>query len=129
MYPSHPLPPLPPPHTHTHTQQSPKSSPGSDLPFTVPYPPLKEDEKSNTKKREEKGKKSHKKQKEEERVAQHKPPDEPRYHVLHRDDLSMQDFTNTRDSTLVRRPRELVVTVELPKVVTGWRVRVWRVRV
>ena len=129
-----PLPPLPPhpsppshTHTHTHTHtQSPKSSPGSNLPFTVPYPPLKEDEKSNKKKREEKG--SHKKQ-EEERVVQHRPPDEPWYHVVHRDDLSMQDFTNTRESTLVRRPRELVVTVELPKVVRGWNVRMWRVRV
>ena len=109
------IPPLPsppsPPLTHT---QNPKSSPGSDLPFTVPYPPLKEDDKSGKKKKkEEKGENSPKKQKEP------KPPDEPRYHVLHRDDLSMQDFTNTRESTLVRRPRELVVTVELPKVVRG----------
>ena len=115
--------PPPPPHTHTHTHTQNPTSPGSDLPFTVPYPPLKEDDKSsNKKKKEEKGEKSHKKQ----GPRQPKPPDEPRYHVLHRDDLSMQDFTNSRESTVVRRPRELVVTVELPNVVRVWGVRVWR---
>jgi len=29
----------------------------------------------------------------------------------------MQDFTNTRESTRIKRPRELVVTVELPEIV------------
>ena len=28
----------------------------------------------------------------------------------------MQDFTNTRESTVVRRPKELVISVELPGV-------------
>lgn len=28
----------------------------------------------------------------------------------------MQDYTNDRESTLIRRPRELVVTVQLPGV-------------
>lgn len=41
---------------------------------------------------------------------------EPKYTVLHRGEFTMQDFTNERESTLIKRPKELVVSVELPGV-------------
>ena len=44
---------------------------------------------------------------------------EPRYTVTHRGEMSMQDFTNARESTRIKRPKELVVAVELPGVVRG----------
>jgi len=41
---------------------------------------------------------------------------EPKYSVVHRGEFSMQDYTNERCSSLVRRPKELVVKVQLPGV-------------
>lgn len=43
-------------------------------------------------------------------------PTEPKYTVLHRGEFTMQDFTNDRESTLIKRPKELVVDIELPGV-------------
>ena len=73
-------------------------------PLKVPYPPL----------REEMEAKSHKKQ--QERKAKEKPPTQPEYTVVHRGEMTMQDFTNERSSSRIRRPNELVVTVHLPGV-------------
>ena len=40
-----------------------------------------------------------------------------RYTVTHRGELDYQDFTNERTSNAIKRPKELVVTVELPGLV------------
>lgn len=69
----------------------------------VPFPPLKEERET----------KSNEKRKKEDKD---KPPTEPKYTILHRGEFTMQDFTNDRESTLIKRPKELVVSVELPGV-------------
>lgn len=38
----------------------------------------------------------------------------PKYTVTHRSDMDLQEFTNSRDSRPSTRPKELVVTIELP---------------
>ena len=58
--------------------------------------------------------KSYKKQ--QERKQQKVLPSEPEYRIVHRGEMSMQDFTNERSSSRIRRPNELVVTVNLPGV-------------
>lgn len=70
----------------------------------IPFPPLKEELEA----------KSHKSQQKKKEKA--KLPTEPKYSVLHRGEFSIQDFTCTRESTLVKRPKELVVNIELPGV-------------
>lgn len=64
----------------------------------IPFPPLKD-----AKSRKDQQKKV-------------KPPTEPNYTVLHRGEFTMQDFTNDKQSTLIKRPMELVVNVELPGI-------------
>ena len=82
-----------------------ESSEGPDLgPLKVPYPPLREEVEA----------KSHKKQ--QERKEKEKPATEPEYTIVHRGEMTMQDFTNERSSSRIRRPKELVVTVQLPGV-------------
>ena len=95
--------------THTHTQNPEGDSSGPDLglPFKVPYPPLKED--ANLPKKQ--GKKKHKQKR--------KQPCEPEYSIVHRGGFSMQDFTNERESTRIKRPEQLMVTVNLPGVETA----------
>ena len=73
-------------------------------PLKVPYPPL----------REEVEEKSYKKQ--QENKLKSKEPSEPDYSIVHRGEMTMQDFTNERSSSRVKRPKELVVTVHLPGV-------------
>ena len=73
-------------------------------PLTVPYPPLKKEMEAKSRKAQEE-----KKQKE-------KPQNEPEYTIVHRGEMSMQDFTNERSSSRIKRPKELVVTVHLPGV-------------
>lgn len=87
-------------------QQSDGASPeGPDLgPLKVPYPPL----------REELEAKSYKKQ--QEKKQKEKQPSEPEYSIVHRGEMTMQDFTNERSSSRVKRPKELVVSVHLPGV-------------
>lgn len=70
----------------------------------VPFPPLSEDVEA----------KSHSSQ--QKRKATVRLPMEPKYTVVHCGEFTMQDFTNSRESTLIKRPRELVVSVELPGV-------------
>lgn len=70
----------------------------------IPFPPLKEDLEA----------KSHKTQQKMRETA--RLPTEPKYTVLHRGEFTIQDFTNSRESTLIKRPKELVVNVELPGV-------------
>lgn len=78
---------------------------GPDLgPLKVPYPPL----------REELEAKSYKKQ--QEKKQKEKQPSEPEYSVVHRGEMTMQDFTNERSSSRIKRPKELVVSVHLPGV-------------
>ena len=79
-------------------------------PLNIPFPPLlDETEKSS------KGSKSRKSSK---RVKEGNAAvvTEPKYSVVHRGEFSMQDYTNERCSSLVRRPKELVVEVQLPGV-------------
>ena len=52
-------------------------------------------------------------------VAKKKPRQLPKHSVVHRGEFSMQDFTNDRSSTLVKRPKELVVSVEFPEGITA----------
>lgn len=90
--------------------QTPEGSPdGPDLgiPLKVPYPPLNE-EKNEAKPAKKHRKKKHKKKE--------KQPCEPEYSVVHRGGFSMQDFTNERESTRIKRPEQLLVTVKLPGV-------------
>ena len=47
-----------------------------------------------------------------------KPLNEPNYTITHHDNFSMLDFTYSNESTLIRRPKKLVVSVELPGVVS-----------
>lgn len=70
----------------------------------MPYPPLKEEVEAKKHKNQQKKK------------EQEKPPSEPKYNIVHRGEVSMQDFTNERSSSRVKRPSELVVTVHLPGV-------------
>ena len=76
----------------------------------IPYPPLKEDQEA----------KSHRTQQKEKKKT--KLPLEPKYSIVHRGEFTMQDFTNSRESTLIKRPKELVVRVELPGVESAGRV-------
>ena len=46
-----------------------------------------------------------------------KPENQPHYTVTHRGEFSMLDYTNTNESTLIKRPKELLVVVDLPGVV------------
>ncbi len=79
-------------------------------PLNIPFPLLREDTNpSNGSGAGEDQAKSKRKEKEQRKA-------EPRYTVTHRGDFSMQDFTNERHSTVVRRPKELVVRVEVPGV-------------
>eukprot|EP00731_Ephydatia_muelleri_P035922 Em0179g12a len=48
-----------------------------------------------------------------------KPLNEPNYTITHHDEFSMLDYTYSKESTLIRRPRELVVSVELPGVLSA----------
>ncbi|KAK3728891.1 hypothetical protein QZH41_010189 [Actinostola sp. cb2023] len=41
---------------------------------------------------------------------------EPVYHIVHRGVIDFQNFTNARDSCTSTRPKELIVSVELPKL-------------
>lgn len=72
------------------------------LPLNVPYPPLKQGH-STENKPSAKEKKL-------------RPPSEPRYNILHSGEFTMQDFTNDRESSQIKRPKKLVVSVELPGV-------------
>ena len=49
-------------------------------------------------------------------------PNEPKYSVKYRGEVAMGDYTNDRVSRVIKRPKEIVVIVELPGVV-GWRER------
>ena len=40
---------------------------------------------------------------------------EPKYSVLHRGEVDMSDYRMSNDSTVTTRPKELVVSIELPK--------------
>lgn len=71
--------------------------------MNIPYPPLKEEVEA----------KSHKKQQKKKAA---KLPSEPEYTIVHRGEFTIQDFTNERESTRIKRPKELVVTVKLPGV-------------
>lgn len=82
--------------------------------LNIPFPPLPDEVHGSapsdpTSKVDERNKKSKSKQ-------ETKPPTEPKYTVVHRGEFSMQDYTNDRHSTLVRRPKELLVKVEVPGV-------------
>ena len=80
---------------------------GQDFgPLKVPYPPLKEELEAKT----------HKNQQEKKKEEKKKQPNEPEYSIVHRGEMSMQDFTNDRTSSRIKRPKELVVTVHLPGV-------------
>ncbi len=70
----------------------------------IPFPPLKEEQEVKSFKTQQQAK------------EKAKLPSEPKYSILHRGEFSMQDFTNERESSRVRRPKELVVSVELPGV-------------
>jgi dynein assembly factor 2 len=70
----------------------------------IPFPPLKEDLEAKPQKAKTKAR------------AKFEEPTQPDYTIVHRGEFSMQDFTNSRESTLVKRPKELVVRVELPGV-------------
>ena len=64
----------------------------------VPYPPLKQDSNKAS-------------------VNKKKcPPSEPHYSILHSGEFTMQDFTNDRESSQIKRPKKLVVSIELPGV-------------
>lgn len=87
--------------------QQPEGASADDVdlgPLKVPYPPL----------REELETKSYKKQ--QEKKQKEKQPSEPEYSIIHRGEMTMQDFTNERSSSRVKRPKELVVSVHLPGV-------------
>lgn len=81
-------------------------------PLKFPIPPLPEEAKARTRKDQQVKKKREKKRKK-------RSPAQPKYSVVHRGEFSMQDFTNDRRSTLVKRPKELVVSVEVPGVVSA----------
>ena len=44
---------------------------------------------------------------------------EPVYTVKYRGEVAMKDFTNDRVSPVVKRPKEIVVTVQLPGLVSS----------
>lgn len=45
-----------------------------------------------------------------------KQPAEPQHTMVYSGEFSMQDFTNERNSSRVKRPRNLIVTIKLPGV-------------
>ncbi len=69
--------------------------------MTVPYPPLKQHSTGDKLPTKEK---------------KLRPPSEPRYNILHSGEFTMQDFTYDRESSQIKRPKKLVVSVELPGV-------------
>ena len=46
-------------------------------------------------------------------------PNEPSYTMKYRGEVAMGDYTNERVSHIVKRPKEIVVTVALPGVVSS----------
>ncbi len=68
-----------------------------DLPLNVPYPPLKKAKPPSKEKKLQ-------------------PPSEPRYTIVYSGEFTMQDFTNNRESSRVKRPERMLVSVELPGV-------------
>ena len=83
-----------------------------DLPFDVPYPSLPQEQLQQQKKE-----KSEKTSKKPSSPSSSSPP-EPVYSVKYRGEVAMEDFTNNRVSPVVKRPKEIVVTVQLPGLVS-----------
>ncbi len=75
--------------------------PKGSLLENIPFPPLKPEQESDSQSKDQPRKKE---------------IQEPKHTVVYRGEFSMQDFTNDRESTLIKRPKELVVTVQLPGV-------------
>lgn len=93
---------------HEQHPEGDPSGPDLGIPLKVPYPPLKDEQQEKDKLSEKHRKKKHKREK--------KRYCEPEYTIVHRGGFSMQDFTNERESTRIKRPEQLVVTVNLPGV-------------
>lgn len=73
-------------------------------PFTIPYPPLREEQLQKS------AKVQHKKK------IEQKPKNEPKYNIVHRGEFDMLDFTYSSIGTSTKRPKELVITIQLPKL-------------
>lgn len=82
--------------------------------MNIPFPPLKEEVDATAKTKQQK--------KQQDKAITASSPTEPEYTVLHRGEFAMQDYTNSRQSTLIKRPRELVVSVQLPGVESAGKV-------
>ena len=95
--------------------QAPSSPEHVDSPINIPYPPLEEEE------RAKKLKSSQRKTKEKS-IKSSKSSVEPQYNVLYRGEVDMLDFAVDIGSEARRgrekRPKEIVVTVELPELVS-----------
>ena len=95
--------------------QPPSSPEFVDSPVNIPYPPLEEEE--SAKKTQTSQKKQTKCKKKSKKLSY-----EPKYSVLYRGEVDMLDFAVNIGSEEkrgdVKRPKEIVVTVELPLMVS-----------
>lgn len=94
----------------------PAASSESQLPLDVPYPPLNQETERKAGKVD--GQVVEKEARKKGGGSVEEGGREPRYRITHRGEFTMQDYTNDRVSDSVRRPRELVVSIELPGVVS-----------
>jgi dynein assembly factor 2 len=100
---------------HKKSKKKGKSVPSEDdLPFGVVYPPLPSDKQDQPQKQNG-DHSSSPSPPSSPNSPPHTPtsPTEPHYIIKYRGDVSMGDYTNDRISHAIKRPKEIVITVEL----------------
>jgi dynein assembly factor 2 len=94
--------------------QSPSSSEGSDFMKDMPYP---YDNKTTMEKMQERQQTLEKKAAAKKNEPKKKPEDDatiPKYTIVHRSEVDMQEYRNAPDAKPSTRPRELIIKIELP---------------
>jgi dynein assembly factor 2 len=110
------------PHPAVVRKRTTQKDPKPIGPLDIPYPPLKEEMTHNNTTKKEKRQQTTSSRKNENNKKHQK--NEPKYSIVHRGELDYQDFTNERTSNAIKRPKELIVTIELPGLETSAKLEV-----